>query len=729
MFLPDLQVVSRFAVNRLLGQARFVLGSLSPSQGIDEHRLQFGIKEYVQGHIAQVFDLHQLVFVAQDLGQDRDGFLARNGAHGVAVSVAQEAAIAPVHLFVFSACAGLQAFQSKPQYREEHARTHELLEVARAAGDGVVEDQKLLAKRGVGQRFGVFGDAQMVDAALELFLQAKMERGDERMQVIIGSHSAYDRQQDLDGFGVEFPVEIDAFLSVLRITGIAGRAITGMLDLSLSVLDLSAMHADPETESGALFARHGEVFSIVTVRTEIDVPKARLAQEFVSKHRVVRIQPVGFPEVLRLIVDQHLAYMEDRVALIRVVGDAAGVVRRGGENLSQSQHAPFATFVRPHGRSATRARRRSGFAAEFGVGATVAQSPDFHLRELEIHLIDGDFPLAGVECASRSQVVQRTGRCTLVLERKCFVASVLLSHQRFLPVHDGVQCHALLREGVVGQQSLVGEEVEYVFGVEILDQFLESALFKLQLPEFVFVIPVFCWILLLFPDDVIQALDPAFEGRALLEFRLEAADDLVGQPTVVIPPSDEVIQVRQCLRTQPPGEETDKAREQRLSVRLDEFQQHRRKCCGACTLQVVEYRSEVLRESASRDACGHPAVKAIGQELTFKDCRGVEEHTGHVHVAGQHAQRIGEEILIMGPDVGDGQIEPIAVPAACPADSLEVVGLGWRDRTLDGGGEVTDVDAHFHCRGARQKVGVPRLAILRFSFERVLYALTFLTVQ
>ncbi len=96
--------------------------------------------------------------------------------------------------------------------------------------------------------------------------------------------------------------------------------------------------------------------------------------------------------------------------------------------------------------------------------------------------------------------------------------------------------------------------------------------------------------------------------------------------------------------------------------------------------QIVQHLTQTRRQQGVRPG-SHPAIEAESGKLPFQHRGRVKENPGGIHPAGQHFLGRGEKIEIMRPGVGHHQVQGIAVPAARPADSLQIIRLGRRHRT------------------------------------------------
>ena len=114
------------------------------------------------------------------------------------------------------------------------------------------------------------------------------------------------------------------------------------------------------------------------------------------------------------------------------------------------------------------------------------------------------------------------------------------------------------------------------------------------------------------------------------------------------------------------------------------------------------------RDGAVGQPGRRPAVETGGRELAFEHGRGVEEDARRLDAAGEHGERLGVEVEVVGLACGHRRGERVAVAAAGAPDPLQVVRLPRRHRAEHHRGQVADVDAQFQGGRRREQVRLPR---------------------
>ena len=163
------------------------------------------------------------------------------------------------------------------------------------------------------------------------------------------------------------------------------------------------------------------------------------------------LMAIGGLDGARLEIHHQMAGVEQGFAVVLVVQDAAAAVRRVCVNQTQRQHVAALAFVAPHRVAAAWAQGVgvAGFLHVFAVRAAGAQAPRFHRRNTGVHAADANVPATGVELVLRRQFAERGLRRAFVFVQGLPFVALFLPR---LSVDDRTQRHALLREGVVGNQ-------------------------------------------------------------------------------------------------------------------------------------------------------------------------------------------------------------------------------------------------------------------------------------
>ena len=160
--------------------------------------------------------------------------------------------------------------------------------------------------------------------------------------------------------------------------------------------------------------------------------------------------------------DQHLPLEETGLPFVTVVPDPAFPVRCVGEDLLQRQQAQLPLGVIRPG-DATARWARGGLVSgtdTLGVVAGVTEPPRFDLRDRDVHLVDADPASPRVEFGVWCQLGQCTARRPSVLISPSVVLPPFGRDLLLLPPDHRVQPDRGLGERVVGQEPLVGEELQ-----------------------------------------------------------------------------------------------------------------------------------------------------------------------------------------------------------------------------------------------------------------------------
>ena len=190
-------------------------------------------------------------------------------------------------------------------------------------------------------------------------------------------------------------------------------------------------------------------------------------------------------------VRDQVSGVELRLAVVLVVDDAASLVRRHRVHQTQRQHVVALSLVRPHGVAAARARRVIVPRLQLlAVGAGAAQPPRLDPGNTGVDAGDAHVPAAGVKLVLRRKLAQRRRRGAFVLVDLLIVAALLRRTAFAAPPDHRPQRDPLLRERVVGNESLVGEELVRVAAVQAAQDALQSLalareLLDLGVPRFV----------------------------------------------------------------------------------------------------------------------------------------------------------------------------------------------------------------------------------------------------
>ena len=343
------------------------------------------------------------------------------------------------------------------------------------------------------------------------------------------------------------------------------------------------------------------------------------------------------------------------------------------------------------------------------VGASAAQPPRLDSGNTGVDAGDAHVPAAGVELVLGRKLAQRRYRGAFVLVDLLVVAALLPRTALAAPPDHRPQGDPLLRERVVGNESLVGQKLVGVAGVQAAQNALQSLalagdLLDLVFPRFVGRIAPEC------TDAPAQRLDLGADCLALVGHFEQAIQDpnrercpLAG---VALQKLRQVVAGggRQIVR-----EGGQKALQQVVRVALHEVEEGIGEATQPRGFHVVEYRSDSTRHRPLGHSGRHPVVEAEGGELTFEHRRGVEEDARRVHPAREHVQGFGVEVEVVGLAGRHGHGQGVAVTSPRTPRALLVVLRRRRHRAHDDVGEIADVDAELQGRGGGEDVRLPRL--------------------
>ena len=446
----------------------------------------------------------------------------------------------------------------------------------------------------------------------------------------------------------------------------------------------------------------------------------------------------GGPGRVGIEVGHQVTSVEPRLPLVAFVADAALLVLRRGVHHAQRKHLPALPHVAPPGLAAARARRAAVHRVHaLAVDASRTKPPLLQLRRLQVDPVYAHPARAGVESVLRGKLAQRGRRRPFVLEHlvvgpgaRLAVASVALVDlaQDHRAEHD-----ALLREGVVGDQPLVREEVVRLAVVDLAQNALKPSplafdLVDLGLCAFVLRTP------LQRPGAPLQRLSLAANRLALPGHLGEAVQKAMNERPVVKPGAGNRFGVGAGFgRVRVGHVVAEHELRQRLlvgiaQVLVERGQERRGKLAGMFVheveeriwkprqpppLHVGEHLAHRLGHGALVHARGCPAVQAVRDHLPFQHGGRVQEDAGRLDLAGQHVQGLFVVVEVVGPSGGQGQVEGVAVASPRSTRPLHVVGGLRRDRAEHDRGQVADVDPELQRGRCRQDVGAPRPVALR----------------
>ena len=208
----DLQEVAEPALHQVLAHAGLVAIHGNAPQGFDETGFQFAFQQGMHVHLGKPFHLFELVGVVENLRQQLHRQAARGVLHVAAAAVGVNAAVAAVLLrvaaWVASAFAVLECLKGRPQQVQQVLGLgQQILQIARAAGHRVVQNEVAAAIIGAGQRVVPGHRPQMRQAPAETLPQAQLQRRHERGDIRLRGQIR-NRQQQAQRFRIELTIEI-----------------------------------------------------------------------------------------------------------------------------------------------------------------------------------------------------------------------------------------------------------------------------------------------------------------------------------------------------------------------------------------------------------------------------------------------------------------------------------------------------------------------------------------
>ena len=256
----------------------------------------------------------------------------------------------------------------------------------------------------------------MVHLTAKAFLQAQLQRRDEGLHHLLIDALGGVGHQDAQRLGVKLPVQIQAVDDARGLVCVALVAVKGMGLLRLTVigmpggsLHLAAVPAESEPGARAVPVGDFEIHPGFPQLTKIHVPEGRPGDELKAKRHISGLEPPGLPHLCGLEVDQQLAQVVARLAVLGAIVDAHPGVVAIGDGLAEAQQLAALRLITPHGvPTAWAGDMRIGLHHEvLHVVARRAQAPGFEARQRHVDLIDLDATLVGVEAVFRGKLGQR----------------------------------------------------------------------------------------------------------------------------------------------------------------------------------------------------------------------------------------------------------------------------------------------------------------------------------
>ena len=173
--------------------------------------------------------------------------------------------------------------------------------------------------------------------------------------------------------------------------------------------------------------------------------------------------------VLIYVYKELLAIKDIRAVVAFITNQALGVVHVRVDHL-HFQHVAHLTGIGPSGASAL----RTGCCVpascfKLRMRAVWTQTPKGTLSSCQVYLIDRQFAAIHIETVARCKLTEGRGSGAVVFIDELFI--LFSGRRKFLiglSVENRPQNDPSLRKSIVGQQSLIGQEVENVLFADLL---------------------------------------------------------------------------------------------------------------------------------------------------------------------------------------------------------------------------------------------------------------------
>ena len=248
----------------------------------------------------------------------------------------------------------------------------------------------------------------MVHGTGELAAQAQLQGGDEGADALFGVKRADGGYQDAHSLGLEVAVQVQAIDNRL----FAART-TGACVLHFAVLPL---HAAALAAQGKALARHdftskrsGRILFVAT--SEVHLPERGGGYVLETKRLGCVRGGIGSGNGVGRKIGHQLPRVEQGLAIIALIHDAASAVRRGGMHQPQAEHFAALSGVCPERVAATRAGGMVVARIDvLAIGAGGAQPPPLDGRPPHVDAANGHLAATGVELVFRGEFAER-GHC------------------------------------------------------------------------------------------------------------------------------------------------------------------------------------------------------------------------------------------------------------------------------------------------------------------------------
>ncbi len=494
-------------------------------------------------------------------------------------------------------------------------------------------------------------------------------------------------------------------------------------------LDHPTRSADPEAVP--LFASSGDHQRLASVAlpAKVDFAQRGLSHEFETELFFHIRQPVGFQNIFGG-VHIHVQVPSEKgfFTIVALVAAKAPVIFLGSEDLPQLQHRSNLPDVRPSAAAApwATARMLHG-AAQFRVRTVRAQPPLRWFRNARVDLVDHNFPALGVEGVFGRELGDRGSGgahifINIVLVFFRFIGlAVILSVFSQSSIDDRFQRHTGLRERIVREQSLVGQEVVDVLRVDRLLHLSQRA--DLFFQVFHFLLPTrIGGERFNFRELVLEGCDLGRDRFALRANISETDQNPTGEAAfALVRIVREGLQFGDGLLFKRGAEQAEKTFEQTLAFLPDESEQIVGENVLFGMVYVRENVSDRFRNALGAFSYFYPSVEAKGEQLTLQHSGCVEEHGRGFHLAGDHLFRLFKEVHIVGNQIRSHERQRVSVTSARSPDTLEELRLSRWYRAQRHRREVPDVDSQFQRRCAGKQVHIPTFLLSASFLEPLLH--------
>ena len=237
---------------------------------------------------------------------------------------------------------------------------HQLFQIARPAGNGIVDYEVLLPIVGIRNGNFTYRSTQMVNIS-ETLLHTEHKRCGKGFETNGSAVHSRCRDQNAECFGSKLSVQkqtlfiriIAAGGSIFRLAGIC------MFRLAVCRLDFSAVLADFEALTNIFGTSNHQPFTDHIAFAEVNLAHSGFADELITERELIIIHTVRLGYIVGFVyIDQHLLRIEHGRAVIAVITDETAFPVIIGIDHVDFQHTSQLTGISP---SRTAALRTGGY--------------------------------------------------------------------------------------------------------------------------------------------------------------------------------------------------------------------------------------------------------------------------------------------------------------------------------------------------------------------------------